>query len=169
MVRISRLLSLITVILFIALAAGPLSAQGVASSLISQYLGRTGVEWKPDSKDANVFRVTKTSGLKRATRVEVIITNLPDKDLVTLRTFPQVGGKYLGIAAARNQSGFMREMLNKNSTAFGAYFIDEDGDVGFRYVFTTESGLGYDSFRVALTELLRIGDDVMVSLYEKYR
>lgn len=63
----------------------------------------------------------------------------------------------------------MREMLSKNATAFGAYFVDEDGDLGFRYVFTTEDGLGYDSFKVAVTELLRIADTVMVPLYTKYR
>lgn len=33
----------------------------------------------------------------------------------------------------------------------------------------TEDGLGYDSFRVAVTELLRIADTVMVPLYTKYR
>ena len=60
-------------------------------------------------------------------------------------------------------------MLKNNATALGAYFVDDDGDIGFRYVFTTESGLGYDAFRVAVNELLRIADDVMVSLYARYQ
>ncbi|HEV8339047.1 MAG TPA: hypothetical protein VGR25_05240 [bacterium] len=144
-------------------------AQGVTNSLISGYLTRMGVTWKPHSQDANAFVVTKTSGLKRASRVEMIITNLAKDDLVTLRAFPQIGDQYLALAAARDQSGLMKTMLQRNSTAFGAYFIDSDGDIGFRYVFTTESGLGYDSFRVAVSELLRIADDVVVGLYSQYK
>jgi uridine phosphorylase len=144
-------------------------AQGVSNSLISGYLTRMGVTWKPHSEDANAFVVTKTTGLKRATRVEMVITNLAKDDLVTLRAFPQRNGKYLSLGAARNQGGLTKTMLQRNATAFGAYFVDSDGDIGFRYVFTTESGLGYASFRVAVNELLRIADDVVVGLYNQYR
>lgn len=54
-------------------------------------------------------------------------------------------------------------MLQNNATAFGAYFIDSVGDIGFRYVFTTESGIGYEAFKVAVNELLRIADDPLVT------
>jgi hypothetical protein len=63
----------------------------------------------------------------------------------------------------------MKFMLQDNATAFGGWFVDKDGDIGFRYVFTTESGLGFEAFKVALTELLRIGDEIMVSVYNNYR
>lgn len=151
------------------LSMQPAEAQGVSNSLISGYLNRMGVTWKPHSEDANAFVVTKTTGLKRASKVEMIITNLAKDDLVTLRAFPQTGDKYLSLAAARDRSGLMKTMLQRNATAFGAYFVDNQGDIGFRYVFTTESGLGYDSFRVAVNELLRIADDVIVGLYNQYR
>jgi hypothetical protein len=144
-------------------------AQGVSNQVLSNYLDRMGVSWKRHSSDPNAFVVTKTTGLTRADRVEMVITNLAKDDLVTLRVFPQVNGKYLSLAASGDQRGYMRAMLERNSTAFGAYFVDEDGDVGFRYVFTTESGLGYEAFRVAVSELLRIADDVVVSLYNRYR
>lgn len=39
----------------------------------------------------------------------------------------------------------------------------------FRYVFTTESGLGYDAFKVAVNELMRIADEPIMNLYAKYR
>ncbi len=144
-------------------------AQGVSNSLISGYLTRMGATWKPHSQDANAFVVTKTSGLKRASRVEMIITNLAKDDLVTLRAFPQTGDQYLALGGARDQSALMKAMLQRNATAFGAYFVDSDGDIGFRYVFTTESGLGYESFRVAVNELLRIADDVVVALYSQHK
>jgi hypothetical protein len=60
-------------------------------------------------------------------------------------------------------------MLENNATAFGAYIVDDDGDIGFRYVFTTESGLGFEAFKVAVNELLRIADEPIMNLYAKYR
>lgn len=151
------------------LSQRPAEAQGVTNSLITGYLTRMGVAWKPHSQTANAFVVTKTSGLKRASLVEIVITNLAKDDLVTLRAFPQVGGKWLPLASASNRSGLMQAMLQRNATAFGAYFVDSEGDIGFRYVFTTESGLGYEAFRVAVNELLRIADEVIPQLYSTYR
>lgn len=144
-------------------------AQRVTGQVLAQYLERTGVSWKRDDKDPNVFHVTKTTGLKKAERIEIVISNIPERDLVTLRAFPKTGGKYLALAGARNTEGLMKNLLQNNAMAFGAYFVDSDGDIGFRYVFTTESGLGYESFKVATTELLRIADAVMIDLYNKYR
>ncbi len=157
------------VVLTVLLAAPLVDAQGVTSKLLAQYLAQTGVNWKVDDKDPDVLRVTKTAGLKKAEFVEIVITNIPSKSLVTLRAFPKADGKFLGLARAGNQQGLMKYMLQVNGTAFGAYFIEEGGDIGFRYVFTTESGLGYEAFRVALSELLRIADEVMVPTYNKYR
>jgi hypothetical protein len=151
------------------LVAPTAEAQAVTPQLLAQYLGRMSVTWKLDDKDPDVFRITKTTGLKKAEYIEIVITNIPDKDLVTLRAFPKTGGKFLSLAAVRDQTGLMRAMLKNNSTAFGAYILDASGDIGFRYVFTTESGLGYEAFKVAVTELLRIADEVMVPLYTTYR
>jgi len=144
-------------------------AQGVSNQVIVNYLTRMGVTWRASTTATDVWIVTKTTGLKRAEKVEIVITNLPKDDLVTLRAYPLIGGKYLAFAAAGDRPGLAKAMLEKNATAFGAYYIDEDGDVGFRYVFTTESGLGYEAFRVAVTELLRIADDPIVALYNRYR
>ncbi len=157
------------VIAAFAVMAPRASAQGIASEQLVQYLDRMAVTWKRDGQDPRAFRVTKTTGLKSAEWVEIVITNLPDKALVTLRAFPKMGGKFLSLTAARNREALMKAMLQDNATGFGAYFIDGDGDIGFRYVFTTESGVGYESFRVAVKELLRIADEAMVPLYNKYR
>jgi hypothetical protein len=162
-------LGLVAAVIPAVLLVAPHVEAGIESPVLGRYLERMGVNWKRDDKSPNVFRVTKTDGLKRAERVELIITNLPDKDLVTVRAFPTVAGKYLSVGTSRDKEGLMRTMLQRNATAFGAYFIDEDNDIGFRYVFTTESGLGYDAFRTAVIELTRIADDVMVALYNSYR
>ncbi len=169
LLRVIFALGLVAAIVPAVLLVAPRVEASIESPVLGRYLERMGVNWKRDDKDVNVFRVTKTDGLKRAERVELVITNLPDKDLVTVRAFPKVAGKYLSIGAARDKEGLMRAMLQRNATAFGAYFVDEDNDMGFRYVFTTESGLGYAAFQTAVTELMRIADDVMVALYNSYR
>jgi len=63
----------------------------------------------------------------------------------------------------------MKDMLSRNATAFGSYFLDNEGDIGFRFIFTTESGVGYTAFRTVLDEHLRIADEIIVALYQKYR
>jgi len=151
------------------LVAPRAQAQGVTAQVLSQYLDRMGMSWKRSEKDANVLLLGKTTGLKKAERVDMVITLLPNKDLVTVRAFPKTGGKYLGLAAVRDREGLMKSMLQNNATAFGAYIVDDDGDIGFRYVFTTESGLGYDAFKVAVNELMRIADEPILNLYAKYR
>lgn len=169
---------MVVVVALGVIATGPLrmlvstssaEAQGVTPQLIAGYLDRTGLTWKRDDKDQNVFRVTKTSGLKRASKVEIVVTNIPDKSLVTVRSFPQTNGKYLGLSQVTDKQGLMNDMLKRNATAFGAYFLDSEGDFGFRFIFTTESGLGYTAFKAVLDEHLRIADDAMVELYQKYR
>jgi hypothetical protein len=144
-------------------------AQGVTAQTLSQYLDRMGVSWNRSDKDANVLLIGKTTGLKKAERVDMVITLLPTKDLVTIRAFPKSGGKYLALATVRNREAMMKSMLENNATAFGAYIVDDDGDIGFRYVFTTESGLGFEAFKVAVNELLRIADEPIMNLYAKYR
>ncbi len=147
----------------------PAEAQGVTPQLIAGYLGRTGLAWKRDDKEPNTFRVNKTSGLKRASRVEIVVTNIPDKNLVTVRSFPQINGKWLSLSQVTDKQGLMNDMLKRNATAFGAYFLDTEGDFGFRFIFTTESGLGYTAFKTVLDEHLRIADEHIVALYQKYR
>lgn len=147
----------------------PVEAQAVSPQLLAGYLDRTGLTWKRDDKDQNVFRVTKTSGLKRASKVEIVVTNIPAKSLVTVRSFPQTEGKYLSLSLVTDKQGLMKDMLSRNATAFGAYFLDNEGDIGFRFIFTTESGLGYPAFKAVLDEHLRIADESIVALYQKYR
>jgi len=168
--RTMLVIGLVAAILPAVLLVAPRAqAQGVTTQILSQYLDRMGLSWKRSEKDADVLLVGKTTGLKKAERVDMVITLIPKKDLVTIRAFPMTKGKYLGLAAVRNREKLMKSMLEDNATAFGAYIVDDDGDIGFRYVFTTESGLGYEAFKVAVNELLRIADEPIMNLYAKYR
>ena len=144
-------------------------AQGVSQQVIANYLERTGVSWKRNDKDPNEFIVTKTTGFQKADRVEIYVYNDAKKDLVALRAYPKASGKYLSLSGAGDRTGLMKVMLERNSTAFGAYFVDKAGDIGFRYVFTTESGLGYEAFKTVVNQLFRIADEGVVGLYNSHR
>lgn len=144
-------------------------AQGTSTEALAGYLDRMGLSWKRAEKDPNLLIVTKSSGLQRAERVEIYIYNDPKNSVVDLLAYPKMGGKYLAVAAASDRAGLMRRMLEENEDAFGAYFIDTEGDVGFKFVFTTEAGIGYDAFKAVIEELWRIADDPVVKLVTSFR
>lgn len=146
----------------------PVADAAMANSVIASFLNRMGVSWK-NTSDPNEFLVTKRDGLKNADLVEVYIYNDGKNEEIRLRAFPMVSTRYLGLSRSSNQTGLMKAMLNKNERAFGAYFVDPDGDIGFKYVFTTEASVGYVPFRVVVNELVRISDEAVVPLYNQYR
>lgn len=146
----------------------PITDAAMANSVIAGFLNRMGVSWK-NTSDPNEFLVTKRSGLKNADLVEVYIYNDAKNEEIRLRAFPMVNNRYLSLSRSSNQTSLMKTMLNKNERAFGAYFVDPDGDIGFKYVFTTEASVGYVPFQVVVNELLRICDEAVVPLYNEYR
>jgi hypothetical protein len=60
-------------------------------------------------------------------------------------------------------------LLEANHRSFATFFVDGQGDIGARFTFTTEAGVGYESFRAAATELLRIADEYTPILEEYMR
>lgn len=158
----------------VLVAAVQSQAQQLSTQLIADYLdryvrGQSGVTWRRSSSDTSLFYATRTGGLKRADKIEIVVSVDTKNDEVDLLAYPQVGGKYLAESAVRDKAGLERQMLRNNAGAFGGYFLDKDFDFGFKYVFTTESGLGYDAFKTVLDELFRIADDPMVKLYDSFR
>jgi hypothetical protein len=153
------------------LAAGLLpQAQTVTPALIEEYLNRMRVFWKQHATDAGTYIITATSSsFKEADSVEIVVSYLADDDLVTLRAFPLYRGDYLAVETLGRRAEYAQEMLKRNATAFGAYFVDSDGDVGLRFVFTLESGLGYDAFAVAVQQMTRIAGQVVVPAFLEYR
>ncbi|HLE78575.1 MAG TPA: hypothetical protein VJA65_09255 [bacterium] len=170
-----RVLSLIlTAVVAVALltlpvlTTAPTADAAMANSVIAGFLNRMGVTWK-NTSDPNEFLITKRTGLKSADVIEVYIYNDAKNEEIRLRAFAIVNGRYLALSRSSNQTALMKAMLQKNERAFGAYFLDDDGDIGFKYVFTTEASVGYVPFQVVVNELLRISDEAVVPLYNQYR
>ncbi|HXF81921.1 MAG TPA: hypothetical protein VNN19_04130 [bacterium] len=166
--------TILAVVLAIAAAAplittGTADAQATSTEVLAGYLDRMELAWRRAEKDPNLLTVTKTAGLQRAERVELYIYNDPKNAVVDLLVYPRVGGQYLRMAAVSDRAGLMRRMLEENENAFGAYFIDTEGDIGFKFVFSTEAGIGYDAFKAVVGELLRIADDPVVRLVTSFR
>ncbi|MFY9571123.1 MAG: hypothetical protein WAV20_06990, partial [Blastocatellia bacterium] len=77
--------------------------------------------------------------------------------------------RYFSLARAADREKLLQRLLETNHRAFATFFIDGQGDIGARFTFTTENGLGYDAFRVGVTELLRIADEYTPILEEHMR
>lgn len=145
------------------------SAQGTPSDTLAGYLDKMGVSWKRSEKNADLLIVTKTTGLARAERVEIYIYNNPKDSWIEVLAYPMIGGKYLAVSNVSDRTGLMRKMLEANADAFGGYFIDDEGDIGFKFDIATDSGLGYETFKAVIMELLRIADDAVVKMVNSYR
>jgi len=147
----------------------PASAQGTPTDTLASYLDKMGVSWKRSEKNADLLIVTKTTGLSRAEKVEIYVYNNPKDSWIELLAYPLIGGKYLAVSSVSDRTGLMRKMLEANADAFGGYFIDDEGDVGFKFDIASDSGVGYETFRAVVMELLRIADEAVVKMVNSYR
>jgi len=81
-----------------------------------------------------------------------------DQSLV-LTVYPKLKGRYFALARVTDREKMFQRLLETNHRAFATFFVDPQGDIGARFTFTTETGVTYDAFRVAVIELLRIADE----------
>jgi hypothetical protein len=101
--------------------------------------------------------VTSTAN-ERADRVDLYVDLRQDKTLV-LTAYAKEKGRYFSLSRAASREKVLQRLLTANHYAFATFFVDEQEDIGVRFTFTTEDGVGFESFRVAAIELLRIADE----------
>jgi hypothetical protein len=102
--------------------------------------------------------VVPRSENKNAERLDLYVEVRVDRSLV-LTVYPKLKGRYFSMARVADREKMYQRLLETNHRAFSTFFVDPQGDIGARFTFTTEAGVAYDSFRVAVTELLRIADE----------
>jgi hypothetical protein len=81
-----------------------------------------------------------------------------------LTAYPKFKGRYFNLSRAADREKLFERLLETNHRAFATFFIDNQGDIGARFTFSTEDGVGYESFRAAVIELLRITDEYVPTL-----
>ena len=138
-------------------ASGQQQQPGITTDTLRGYLEKMGLRFVSHPKNREALVVPRSEN-QNADRLDLYVETRPDRSLV-LTVYPKLHGKYFTLARAADREKLLQRLLEANHRSFSAFFADGQGDIGARFTFTTETGVGYDSFRVAVTELLRIADE----------
>jgi len=157
----------IAVVTMIAIGAMGAQQQGVNTQTLRGYLEKMGLRYVPHPKNADALVVPRSDN-KHAERLDLYVETRKDRSLV-LTAYPKFRGRYFNLDHANDREKLLQRLLEVNHRSFATFFVDGQGDIGARFTFTTESGVSYDSFRVAVTELLRIVDEFTPTLDDYMR
>lgn len=141
----------------LALAPTTVQQRGINTNALRGYLDRMNMRYVAHPKDTDALVVTRSNN-EHADRVDLYIDIRPDHTLV-LTAYARAKDRFFNTSRATSADKLFQKLLGVNHRAFATFFVDEQGDIGARFTFTTEDGVGYDSFRIAATELLRIADE----------
>ncbi len=130
--------------------------RGITIPTLRGYLDKMGLQYVPHPKTADTLVVPRTKN-EHAERLDLYLEVRQDQSLV-LTAYAKIKGRYFNLARATDREKLLQKLLEANHRSFSSFFVDGQGDIGVRFTFTTENGVGFESFKVALTEVLRIAD-----------
>lgn len=160
---------LLSVVISALLMAGLAGAQQQPINLetLRSFLDRMGLRYVAHPKNSDALVVPRGEN-KNAERLDLYVELRKDQSLV-LTVYPKLKGRYFTLERVTDREKLFQKLLEANHRAFVTFFVDNQGDIGARFTFTTETGVTYDAFRVAATELLRIADEYTPTLDEYMR
>ena len=141
----------------LAMGASGAQQEGITTATLRGYLDKMGLRYVPHPKNPDALVVPRSEN-KNAERLDLYVETRKDQSLV-LTVYPKLKGRYFTLARTTDREKMFQRLLEANHRGFASFFVDPQGDIGARFTFTTETGVEYDSFRVAVTELLRIADE----------
>jgi len=151
----------------LALTAIGAHSQTLTIQTLRGYLDKMGLRYVPHPKNPDAVVVPRSEN-KRAERLDLYVEVRKDQSVV-LSVYPRLRGRYFTLERVTDREKLFQRLLETNQRSFAAFFVDTQGDIGARFTFTTEGGVSYDAFRVAVTELLRIADEYTPTLDEYMR
>lgn len=151
----------------LALTASGAQSQALNIQTLRGYLDKMGLRYVPHPKNSEAVVVPRSEN-KRAERLDLYVEVRKDQSVV-LSVYPRLRGRYFNLDRVTDREKMFQRLLEANQRSFAAFFVDTQGDIGARFTFTTEGGVSYDAFRVAVTELLRIADEYTPTLDEYMR
>lgn len=149
------------------IAANAAPQQEITLQTVRGYLDKMGLRYVPHPKNSSAVVVPRSQN-KIAERLDLYVETRKDHTIV-LSVYPRLRGRYFTLERATDREKLFQRLLETNQRSFASFFVDSQGDIGARFTFTTEGGVGYDAFRVAVTELLRIADEYTPTLDEYMR
>lgn len=123
---------------------------------VQGYLDKIGLRYAPHPKNDNALVVT-TRDNEAAERLDLYIEVRKD-DTLLLTCYAKSKGRYFNLSRVADKEKLFQRLLEENYAGFATFYIDKQGDIGLRFTFTTENGVGYEAFSTAVNELLRIAD-----------
>src|SRR5262249_10582312 len=116
--------------------AKPVDVRAVDVKLVREYLDKMQLKYVPHPKspDTLVVPVTENSN---ADRIDLYVEVRGDKTMV-LSAYPKLRGKYFNAARATDREKLFQKLVETNFRSFASFFVDEQGDIGARFTFTTE-------------------------------
>ena len=141
---------------FLALAPVASAQEKVSLKTVQGYLDRIGLRYAPHPKNDNALVVTTTDN-EVAERLDLYIEVRKDDSLM-LTCYAKTKGRYFNLSRVADKEKLFQRLLEENYAGFAAFYIDKQGDIGLRFTFTLENGLGYDAFGTAVNEMMRIAD-----------
>ena len=152
----------------LALAPVGIDQREVTVGMLRGYLDKMGMKYVPHPKSSNALVVTRSNN-DHADRVDLYIEVRGEDHTLVLMAYGKQPTGYFNMSRAVDREKMLQRLLDANHRAFATLFVDNQGDIGARFTFTTENGVGFESFRVAVMELLRICDEYTPILEEHMR
>jgi hypothetical protein len=141
--------------------------RGITTPTLKGYLDKMGLQYVAHPKTADTLVVPRTQN-ENADRIDLYVEIRKDQSLV-LSAYAKSKGRYFNLSRINDREKLMQKLLEANHRSFSTFFVDAQGDIGVRFTFTTENGVGFESFKVAVVELLRIADQYTPILNENMR
>jgi hypothetical protein len=141
--------------------------RGVTAQTLRGYLDKLGLQYVPHPKTADTLVVPRTQN-DNAERIDLYVEIRNDQSLV-LTAYAKSKGRYFNLSRVDDKQRLLQKLLEANHRSFSTFFVDDQGDIGVRFTFTTENGVAFESFKVAVTEVLRIADQYTPILDESMR
>ena len=161
----SRLISVAIASAFLVLVSH--AQQRLTTPTLRGYLDKMGLQYVTHPKAADTLVVPRTKN-EHAERLDLYVEIRKDQSLV-LSAYAKNNGRYFNLARVNEREKLLQKLLEANHRSFSTFFVDAQGDIGVRFTFTTENGVAFESFKVAVTEVLRIADQYTPILDEFMR
>lgn len=146
----------------LALAPTAPRQKGLSTQTVKGYLDKMEMQSVTHPKSTDTL-VVPCGGNANAERIDLYVERRSDQTLV-LTAYPKFKGRYFNLSRVADREKLFQRLLEANHRAFATFFIDNQGDIGTRFTFSTEDGVGFESFRASVMELLRITDDYVPTL-----
>jgi hypothetical protein len=141
---------------FAVLAQTSYAQEPVTLKQLQGFLDKMALKYVVHPQNDNALVVT-TSENEVAERLDLYIEIRKDQTVV-LTVYAKSKGRYFNLSRVAEKEKLFQRLLEENYAGFTTFYIDKQGDIGVRFTFTTENGVGYESFSAAINEVLRIAD-----------